>query len=243
VELVRARFRDDRDLADRAVLGGVVGHVDAEFLEALDVGDERADLGAVGAVADRDAVDRCVGLVGAAAGEAARRRAAAGLYDAWREAQVIPQLARVEREGLERARVFAVADPGRFSLDQRGAGGDFDGCFHRAELEPDVDAPQILRGELDVLDDELSEPRQPHPKDILTVAQLAKRVLADRIGCGRVRVVARDVFGFHGCARHDGTGAVRDDASKGGEGGLREGGPGSPGGCHGNEKPAEEHTA
>src|SRR5688572_28849413 len=96
VEFVASRFGDDRDLADRAKLGGVVGHIDSELLKAFDVGDERADLSAVGAVADCDAVDRGVGLVCATAGKATRGRPGAGLNDAGRETQVIPELALLE---------------------------------------------------------------------------------------------------------------------------------------------------
>jgi hypothetical protein len=63
-------------------------------------------------------------------------------------------------------RVFAVADPGRLGLYQRGPRGDLDRVFDRADLEPDVDAPQILRGELNVLGDELFESGNLDPKDV-----------------------------------------------------------------------------
>src|SRR5262245_65318238 len=74
VKLICPTFRNDRDLADPAVLGRVVRHVDAKFLKALDVGRQRTDLRAISAVADSDAIARRVRLVGAAAGGSRRRR-------------------------------------------------------------------------------------------------------------------------------------------------------------------------
>ena len=63
VDLVRSALRDDRHLADPAILGGVVRHVDADLLEGLDLRNQRRDLGAVVLVRQRDAVDGGVGLI------------------------------------------------------------------------------------------------------------------------------------------------------------------------------------
>ena len=105
-------------------------------------------------------------------------------------------------------RVLAVADPCRLRLDQRRPGGDFDRGFNRTDLEAYIDAAQILRDELNVPGDELLEPVEPDVELVLSLAQLAERVETDLVRCRRVRVVARQMPGFHDGARDHAADAV-----------------------------------
>ncbi len=210
VKLVGARLRDDGHLADGAELGRIVGHVDLDFLERLDVVGEGADLRVGDAVGEGDAVDRPVGLVGAAAGEADRARAPAGLQDVGREGEESPEAARVERQVAHDNGDFAVGEAGRFRFDEGRSGGDFDCGFNRAHFQGDVEAPQVARDEEDTLGDEFLESGRPCTDSVGALAQLREGVDSLFVRGDGALEIGLHMGGGDGGAGDDRAGGVRD---------------------------------
>src|SRR5262245_6216191 len=118
VQLVGARLGDECDLADGPDVGAVVCHIDTEFLETFDELHQRSDLSAVLSRAYRNAVDRLVGLVPAAARETPKSFASSSPDHPGRKSQEIVKLAGIQWQALELIRIFRIADARSVGFDQ-----------------------------------------------------------------------------------------------------------------------------
>ena len=200
MEVIGSRFRDDGDLTDSAEFRRVVGHVDADFGHAFHVVHKRRYLRSIPAVTDGDAIHGSVGLIVAAAGKAAGGGGTRGLLDARGLADEGPKRARIERQGLDDLGCLIVADTSLFGFDHVHAAANFHHGFDGTDFEPDIDAPQLLRGDADVAPHVGLESRQFGAHHVRAFKELAERVVAALIGAGGMFVIAFDLRGRYGCA-------------------------------------------